>query len=150
MQKVLKQPCFIQKFILCEKLNYDFRPKCRFFHFSRYIITCKGNKGRSGYSGQKVTKNEQSIWFIIRYKVITRGDFQQTLRKINLSYNWIRVKELNISPLIVSCFQYCVNKCNNLVTNFCLRNQVDMYNKNGINCRNDRVSENFLCIIKIK
>lgn len=43
--KTLRITLIIQKFILCEKLNYDFRPKCRFFHFSRYIITCKGNKG---------------------------------------------------------------------------------------------------------
>jgi len=43
--KTLRITLIIQKFILCEKLNYDFRPKCRFLHFSMYIITCKGNKG---------------------------------------------------------------------------------------------------------
>lgn len=43
--KTLRITLIIKKFILCEKLNYDFRPKCRFFHFCLYILICKVNKG---------------------------------------------------------------------------------------------------------
>ena len=43
--KTLRITLIIQKFILCEKLNYDFRPKCRFFHFCLYILICRVNKG---------------------------------------------------------------------------------------------------------